>query len=244
MLVHIRPVFLRFDHSLDPPLGNGVWPVLCPTTALTVGPPSAQSPFAQCGCDPHWGDAPSVSSEDITPPFASTDSFASHSGLFPTSVYGLVGGVFAGCLPAPAARRTFPTLSLRIFPWMPDPVPRRYHSVPLPVSSAVSSAFPHRDWGRLPANCPLETTSCGPEISERQIFLYVQASKFVLPPRSSLLLRILPQGSRGFYVRAEHASSPPHAPDMLTVRIQAIDGTRTFTLPDPQPCRLLPWILR
>jgi hypothetical protein len=26
---------------------------------------------------------------------------------------------------------------------------------------------------------------------------------------------------------------------MLTVRIQAIDGTRTFTLSDPQPCRLL-----
>src|SRR5262245_847483 len=39
---------------------------------------------------------------------------------------------------------------------------------------------------------------------------------------------------------AEHTSvswSPP--PDMLTVRIQAIDGTGTFTLPDFQPCRLL-----
>jgi hypothetical protein len=33
---------------------------------------------------------------------------------------------------------------------------------------------------------------------------------------------------------------PPHAPDLLTVRIQAIDGTRTFTSPDSQPCRLLP----
>jgi len=60
-----------------------------------------------------------------------------------------------------------------------------------------------------------------------------------VPPRSSLPLRILPQGSRGFYVRAERASLPPHAPDMLTVRIQAIDGTRTFTSLDPQPCRLL-----
>ena len=39
---------------------------------------------------------------------------------------------------------------------------------------------------------------------------------------------------------AEHTSvswSPP--PDMLTVRIQAIDGTGTFTLSDSQPCRLL-----
>src|SRR5215831_19829695 len=59
------------------------------------------------------------------------------------------------------------------------------------------------------------------------------------PPRSSLPLRVLPQGSRGFYVRAERASLPPHAPDMLTVRTQAIDGTRTFTSLDPQPCRLL-----
>ena len=32
---------------------------------------------------------------------------------------------------------------------------------------------------------------------------------------------------------------PPHAPDMLAVRIQAIDGTGTFTLSDSQPCRLL-----
>src|SRR5215510_421652 len=39
---------------------------------------------------------------------------------------------------------------------------------------------------------------------------------------------------------AEHTSvswSPP--PDMLTVRVQAIDGTGTFTLSDFQPCRLL-----
>src|SRR6195256_1161422 len=57
------------------------------------------------------------------------------------------------------------------------------------------------------------------------------------PPRSFLPLRILPQGSRGFYVRAYRA--PPHAPDMLTVRIQVIDGTGTFTLSDSQPCRLL-----
>src|SRR4029434_6269961 len=83
-------------------------------------------------------------------------------------------------------------------------------------------------------------TSCGPLISGRQIFLYVQASKFVLPPRSSLPLRILPQGSRGFYVRAKRASLPLHAPNMLAVRIQAIDGAGTFTLPDSRPCRLLP----
>jgi hypothetical protein len=44
----------------------------------------------------------------------------------------------------------------------------------------------------------------------------------------------------GFYVRTERVSLPPHAPDMLTVRIQAIDGTRTLTSLDPRPCRLAP----
>jgi hypothetical protein len=190
------------------------------------------------GFGPHWGDAPRLLGGHYS-------SFRSYELIRQSQRALLYFGLpprwrgLGRLSPVPAARWTFPTLSLRIFPWMPDPVPRRYHSVPLPVSSAVSSAFPSRDLGRLPAICPLETTSCGPEISERQIFLYVQASKFVLPPRSSLPLRILPQGSRGLYVRAEHASLPPHAPDMLTVRIQAIDGTRTFTLSDPQPCRLL-----
>jgi hypothetical protein len=59
------------------------------------------------------------------------------------------------------------------------------------------------------------------------------------PPRSLLPLRIFPQGSRGFYIRAYRASLPPHAPDMLSVRIQAIDRKRTFTFLDLQPCRPL-----
>jgi hypothetical protein len=59
------------------------------------------------------------------------------------------------------------------------------------------------------------------------------------PPRSFLPLRVLPQGSRGFYIRAYRALLPPHAADMLTVRTQVIDGTGTCTLSDSQPCRLL-----
>ena len=59
-------------------------------------------------------------------------------------------------------------------------------------------------------------------------------------PRSLLPLRLSPQGSRDFYPRAPRVSLPPHAPEMLTARIQAIDGARTCTSPDSQPCRLLP----
>jgi hypothetical protein len=77
-----------------------------------------------------------------------------------------------------------------------------------------------------------------------QIFRDVPASKFAHPPDRSYRCEILPQGSRGFYIRAYCALLPPHTPDMLTVRIQAIDGTGTFTLPDFQPCRLLTLLRR
>src|SRR6516164_8464703 len=72
-----------------------------------------------------------------------------------------------------------------------------------------------------------------------QTFRYVQASEFASSPRSLLPLRVSPQGSRDFSVRAYRALLPPHAPDMLSAGIQVIDGKRTFTFPDLQPCRLL-----
>src|SRR5260221_1047145 len=81
--------------------------------------------------------------------------------------------------------------------------------------------------------------------SRRSVFRGCRYSLMFRPP-SLLFPQIVPtaaillQGSRGFYVRAYRALLPPHAPDMLTVRIQVIDGTGTFTLSDSQPCRLLP----
>jgi len=102
----------------------------------------------------------------------------------------------------------------------------------------MSSAFPKQRMGRLPAFCPANYDFSQVRVSRMQIFLDVPASKFALPPDRSYRCAP-PQGSRGFYVRAYRALLPPHAPDMLTVRIQAIDGTGTFTLSDSQPCRLL-----
>jgi hypothetical protein len=60
-----------------------------------------------------------------------------------------------------------------------------------------------------------------------------------LPPRSFPPLQIPLQGGRGFYVRAERASLPSHASDILSARLQAIGGARTFTSLDSQHCRLL-----
>ena len=109
------------------------------------------------------------------------------------------------------------------------------HRVLSPVSSTMSSAFPRGKVGRLPAAIPLETTSCGGIFEVADISL-CSGLQVCSPPRSSLPLRILPQGSRGFYVRAERGSLPPRASDMLTARRQAIGGTGTCT---PLDCGLV-----
>ena len=51
------------------------------------------------------------------------------------------------------------------------------------------------------------------------------------PPRSLLPLRIFPQGSRGFYIRAYRASLPPHAPDRRIDGGVGIGIARKRTLP-------------
>ena len=116
------------------------------------------------------------------------------------------------------------------------------HRVLSPVSSTVSSAFPKQRVGRLPAFV-LRTTSRRPVFRGCRYFVMFRPPS-LLTPQIVPTAANTPQGSRGFYIRAHRALLPPHAPDMLTARIQAIDGTGTFTLPDFQPCRLLTPLLR
>ena len=139
-------------------------------------------------------------------------------------------------LPAPAATWIFPTLFLRIFPQMLHPLPRLSLEVHLPVSSFESSAFPVLAMGRLPASFHVyDFTWC--EISRLQIFLHVEASEFArLPGRSYRCIlagqpRLLRPGRTCFVTSActGYANRPN----------QVIDGARTFTLLDSQPCRLL-----
>ena len=138
----------------------------------------------------------------------------------------------------PAAHGSFPTLSLKVFPWMLDPVPRRYTVCSHLFLPRCHRPSPREEWVGFPRFCPANNDFSQAGVSRMQIFLDVPASKFALPPDRSYRCAP-PQGSRGFYVRAYRALLPPHAPDMLTVRIQVIDGTGTFTLSDSQPCRLL-----
>ena len=83
---------------------------LCPTSVLP--------PLGRCECHLLRGRYPSV--------IAPTGSCATPVGLSPASAFSLVRKSPGRLYAVPAAHGSFPTLSLRIFPWMLDPIPRRY----------------------------------------------------------------------------------------------------------------------
>jgi hypothetical protein len=121
---------------------------------------------------------------------------------------------------------------------MPGPLPGRSHGVHIPVSSSVSSAFPQRGLGRLPASFREYDFSRGGCFRGCRHF-------FMFRPPSLLVSQVVPTSAHRAagqprLLHPGRTSLPLHAPDMLAVRIQAIDGTRTFTLLDSQPCRPLP----
>ena len=135
--------------------------------------------------------------------------------------------------------RTFPTLFLRIVPMMPEPLPRRSteclclvlpqcHWPSLIIDRSAFLMFRERDFPRVRFETAAISLCSG---------LTVCSPHRSLPP-----LQFPLQGGRDFYIRAKRVSLPPHASDMLSVQLQAIDGTRTLTSPDSQPCRLLPII--
>jgi len=125
---------------------------------------------------------------------------------------------------------------------MPGPMPRRSHRTRAPVPCSVSSAFPNWRVGRLPAFIR-EYDFSRVEFRGCRHFLMFR-------PPSLLASQIVPtaavtrRAAETFTSGHQRASLPPHAPDMLAVRIQAIDGTRTFTALDSQSCRLLPPVAR
>ena len=139
---------------------------------------------------------------------------------------------------ASAADGTFPTIFCESFLGCPSPYPGGPAGcicLVLPQRHRPSRAVKWVGFPLLSAN----TTFHGYHFGAAAISL-CSVLQVCLPPRSFLPLQVSLQGSRGFYVRAERASSPSHASDMLSARLQAIGGTRTFTSQDSQHCRLLP----
>jgi hypothetical protein len=118
-------------------------------------------------------------------------------------------------LPAPAAPGTFPTLSLRIFLRLPEPIPRR---VPLSALAwfflSVFGLPLKEEW--VGTRFFPRTRFSAAWISRLQLFRNVQASEFARLPDRSYRCKFPSKGSRGFYVRAERASLPSHASDMLS----------------------------
>src|SRR5271169_1782848 len=202
-------------------------------------PPSAQSPFAQWRyCPPLGRRVPRLLRGHYSSVTAPTDSFANPVWLFFPSA-------LASCkkssqvASSPCCHRDLPDVisaNLSSDAWSPTTaVPRSAYTcfflrvVGLPLErSGSASRFDPRI--RLLAGGVFEAA----DIS------LCSGLRVCSSPRSFLPLHNVPQGSRDFYIRAERASLPLHAPDMLAVRIQAIDGTRTSTLLDSQTCRPLP----
>ena len=201
-------------------------------------PPSVQSPFARCPSWLHRGDVFRLLGRRYPSVLAPTGSCANPRPALPSFGLSLVRGVFTGCyqprLRGGSSRRYLCESFLGCSAPYHGGTPECF-CLFLPL---VSSAFPRYQFGRLPASIRQNDFSAGTIFEAAGISL-CSGLQVCLPPRSFLPLLDFGQGSRGFYVRAEHASFPPHASDMLAIRIQAIDGAGTCAPPDSQPCRLL-----
>ena len=99
---------------------------------------------------------------------------SSFSGISPRSKSPL------GLYPAPAVRGSFPTLSLRIFPWMPDPVPRRPAACTYLFLYSVIGLLPGRI-GSASRFTPRDGFSRA-FTSRLQLFCDAPASNLVSPP--------------------------------------------------------------
>jgi len=142
-------------------------------------------------------------------------------------------------LSAPAGRRTFPALSLRIFPHVPGPVPRLLPWCPCPFLPT----------GRRPSRCPEPVgawqhphpgnfgVDCSRGCSHSLMFR----------PAVLLATQVAPTAVRSsrtgqpwlFHPSISRFDTSP-CPGYAIRPFRAIDGGRTFTSLDSQPCRLLP----
>ena len=156
-----------------------------PTAIRPRKPPSVLSPFAQLRCYLRWGDVSAISSEGVTPPSSLLRAHVPlplgslllrHLASFEESWQ----VVRSPCCPRELPDVISENLSLDAGSRTPA-----VHRVLSPVSSTMSSAFPKRRMGRLPAFCPANNDFSQAGVSRLQIFLNVPASKFALPPDRS-----------------------------------------------------------
>ena len=189
-------------------------------------PPSVQSPFAQLRCYLRWEDVSAISSEGVTPPSSLLRAHVPlplgslllrHSASFEESWQ---------VVRSPCCPRELPDVNLSSDAGSRTPA---VHRVPSPVFFHDVIGLPQAKNGSASRILSHELRLlAGPCFEDADIPL-CSGLQVCSPPRSFLPLRLLPQSSRGFYVRAYRALLPPQ---------------ETFTLSDSQPCRLLTLLRR
>ena len=159
-----------------------------------------------------------ASCEDITPRSSLLQTHSSIPLALLSFGLSLVRGVSAGCyqpllLAGPSRRYLCESFPGCLGPCHGGPVeciclflPPRHR--PSPVHYR----------GRLPALTPSKRFHDGSPFRDCSHFVMFRPSGLLASPIVPTAAAYSPQGSRGFYVRAEHASLPPHASDMLTTR--------------------------
>ena len=91
--------------------------------------------------------------------------------------------------------RIFPTLSLRILPRMPGPLPRRVPQSARACCFLRVIGLPQQGYGSASLLLPANTIFRGAYFRGCRHFFMFKPPSFCSPPRSFLPLRILPQGS-------------------------------------------------
>src|SRR5262245_13938489 len=132
-------------------------------------PPSALSPFAQLGCYLRWGDVVRLLGGRYPSVVAHTGSCATPVELSLPSAFSLVPRVLAGCtqsLLLTAASRRY---SLKVRPWMLDPVPRRYTVCLRLFLPRYHRPSPNGEWVGFPRLPPRITTSRRPSFEDADI---------------------------------------------------------------------------
>jgi hypothetical protein len=120
------------------------YPELCPDPASLRGRQVPRAPLPGAGVT-SAGAASSVASRKVTPSSSLIRAHAPVRALLalPSALASTVG--LCRLLPAPAGTRTFPTLSLRIFRWLPGSMSRRYVECTCPFLPRHHRPSPQRD---------------------------------------------------------------------------------------------------
>ena len=197
--------------------------------------PSAQSPFARAGVTSHVMMS-RTRSAGITPP---ASLLRAHAPVLPPPRASVVPSTPGLCrlLSAPAGRRTFPTLSLRIFPCVLGPLPRRLVWCTYPFLPTRQRPSPRSDRVGAP-QCPYSDFSTAP-FSRLQSFPDVQARRFARHPDRSYRYGVHRMAAVAFHPSLSRFVTSP-CPGYAHRLDRAIDGMGTCTPSDAQPCRLLP----